>query len=80
MALLLAALAVDDTEEQWGDAVVTLTTWRERQLWPEGCRDTGERALMRWTTKRMLVPYSLLWVQMHKTQEVGGCSDVRKEA
>jgi hypothetical protein len=66
MALLLAALAVDDTEEQLGDEVVTLTTLRERQLGPEGCRDTGERALMRWTTKRILVHYSLLWVQMHK--------------
>jgi len=66
MALLLAALAVDDTEEQLGDEVVTLAALRERQLWPEGGLGTGEWALVRWTTKRLLVHYSLLWVEMHK--------------
>ena len=66
MTLLLAALAVDDTEEQLGDEVVTLTTLGKRQLWPEGCLGTGERALVRRTTKRLLVHCSLLWVEMHK--------------
>jgi hypothetical protein len=66
MAFLLAVLAVDDTEEQLGEEVVTLATLGERQLWPEGCLGTGEWALVRWTTKRILVHYSLLWVEIHK--------------
>jgi hypothetical protein len=66
IALLLPALAVDDTEEQLGEEVVTLATLGERQLGPEGCLGTGEWALVRWTTKRILVHDSLLWVEIHK--------------
>ena len=66
MAFLLAVLAVDDTAEQLGEEVVTLATLGERQLWPEGSLGTGEWALVRWTTTRMLVHDALLWVEIHK--------------
>jgi hypothetical protein len=60
------ARAVEDTEEPLGDEVVTLATLGERQLWPQRRLGTGKRDLWRGARKRLLVPYSPLWVEMHK--------------
>jgi hypothetical protein len=66
MALLLAALAVEDTDEQLSEEVVTLATLGERQLWPKRRLGTGKRDLVRWARERILVHDFLLWVEMHK--------------
>ena len=66
MLVLLAGLAGHDTDEQWGDELVTLMTSGQRQLWPDGRMDTGERGGGRWATERLLVHAALLSVEIHK--------------
>jgi hypothetical protein len=41
MTLLLAHVAVEEAHEELGDEVVTLSTWGQRPLLPEGIAGTG---------------------------------------
>jgi hypothetical protein len=66
MAILLAALAVDDAEKQLSDAFVTLATMRDGELLPDGSVGDGPRTLLHRETERILVHRSLLSVEIHK--------------